>query len=71
MAGCPVRDENKCTQCLLLCLLSQAIIKDDKMAGIDYRFCKAVEFAPRNVLRMLSDADEPEIKEKDALMGKS
>jgi pyruvate ferredoxin oxidoreductase delta subunit len=39
----PVRDENKCTQCLICfvyCPDSAILTKDDKIEDIDYRFCK-------------------------------
>lgn len=46
----PVRDENKCTQCLICyvyCPDSAIITMDDKIVGIDYDFCKGCGICAR------------------------
>lgn len=61
----PVRDENKCTQCLICfvyCPDSAIIAKDDKIAGIDYRFCKGcgicAQECPMDAIRMQDESGD-------------
>ncbi len=55
----PVRDENKCSQCLICyvyCPDSAIIAKGDKITGIDYSFCKGcgicAQECPRDAIQM-------------------
>jgi len=61
----PVRDENKCTQCLICyvyCPDSAIKTKDDKIIGIDYSFCKGcgicAQECPLDAIRMCDETKE-------------
>jgi pyruvate ferredoxin oxidoreductase delta subunit len=65
----PVRDENKCTHCLICwvyCPDSSIIVEEDKVKGIDYRHCKgcgicAAECPPKAITMK----EEKEFQEKE------
>ncbi|HHU76351.1 MAG TPA: 4Fe-4S binding protein [Firmicutes bacterium] len=61
----PVRDENKCSQCLVcyvFCPDSAIITKDDKVVEIDYRFCKGcgicAQECPRDAIEMRDETGD-------------
>jgi pyruvate ferredoxin oxidoreductase delta subunit len=65
----PVRDENKCTHCLICwvyCPDSSIIVEEGKVKGIDYRHCKgcgicAAECPPKAIVMK----EEKEFQEKE------
>ena len=63
-AFCPVRDEEKCTDCLICwiyCPDSAIIIKDDKIAGIDLEHCKGcgicAKQCPKQAIKMVPEGE--------------
>lgn len=65
----PVRDEEKCSQCLIcfvFCPDSAVLAGDEKIKGFDYDFCKGcgicAEECPREAIEMI---DETEAQKKD------
>jgi len=61
----PVRDEEKCTHCLLCwiyCPDSSIIVEDGKVKGIDYEHCKGCGICstqcPVNAIKMIEEAKE-------------
>jgi pyruvate ferredoxin oxidoreductase delta subunit len=58
----PVRDEEKCSQCLIcyvFCPDSSIQAKGDKITGVDYDFCKGcgicAEECPRKAIQMVDN----------------
>ena len=61
----PVRDEEKCTNCLLCwiyCPDSSIIVEDGKIKGIDYEHCKGCGICstqcPVNAIKMVEEVKE-------------
>ena len=61
----PVRDEEKCTHCLLCwiyCPDSSIIVEEGKIKGIDYEHCKGCGICstqcPVNAIKMVEEAKE-------------
>ena len=67
-AFCPVRDEEKCVNCLtcwVYCPDSSVIVKDNKIVGIDLEHCKGcvicAKQCPKQCIEMIP---EGEMKDK-------
>jgi len=67
-AFCPVRDEEKCVNCLtcwVYCPDSAIIVKDNKIVGIDLEHCKGcgicAKQCPKQAIKMVP---EGEMKDK-------
>ncbi len=61
----PIRDEEKCTHCLLCwiyCPDSSIIVEDGKIKGIDYEHCKGCGICstqcPVNAIKMVEEVRE-------------
>lgn len=69
----PVRDENKCTHCLICwiyCPDSSIIVEDGKVIGIGYNHCKGCGICaaecPVNAITM---KNESELRDKESVKG--
>ncbi len=67
----PIKDDEKCINCLncwIWCPDSAIIVKDEKMVGIDYRYCKGcgicAKVCPPKV-QAIEMVDEHQFKDKE------
>ena len=66
----PVKDDEKCIDCLncwIWCPDSAIIVKEGKVVGIDYRYCKGCGICARvcpEQVQAIKMVDEREFKEK-------
>lgn len=69
----PVKDEKKCINCLncwIWCPDSAIIVKEGKMVGIDYRYCKGCGICARvcpSKVQAIKMVNEREPKEKKSV----